>query len=300
VKKWLRVLIAVVYVVAVLAIPLTALASEVADITITATPIFTAGIINFQVTYINDQRLDFSWGYGIGATKIMIRAKYGDYPSDIPDESTTPTDGYEVYYGNGVTASDTSVDFDQSPGPIYIKAWGQKADGTWYTTADTGQEEGMGMTLLALSILALGLTAAMFATKNMMLGFPCVIFWGVMGGYSYTRSSTTWDWQYLLFFAAMGMAIFSAIAMYALRKRDLDPPKGDYLDSGSFIDEGPSRGKGGQGATLAAEPEEYEEYMNDDMDMVYRPSKRTKELHARAAARRSGQVHRKDSWGEFK
>ncbi len=90
-------------------------------------------------------------------------------------------------------------------------------------------------TLLGLSILALGLTIAMFATRNMMLGFPSAIFWGILGGFSYQQSSTTWDWQYTLFFSAMGMVIFCLFAAYALRKSDLAGPD---ADKGEFIDEG--------------------------------------------------------------
>ena len=91
------------------------------------------------------------------------------------------------------------------------------------------------VTLFMLCLPPLGLTVAMFATRNMMLGFPCAIFWGIFGGYSYLQSTETWDWQYILFFASMGMVIFSLSTMYALRKKDLAGPD---ADKGKFIDEG--------------------------------------------------------------
>ena len=99
---------------------------------------------------------------------------------------------------------------------------------------------GADLIYLVLGLLALGLTIAMFATRNMMLGFPCVIFWAVLGGYAYTESTTAWgDWQYYLFFAsAFGMTIFCALAMYGLReKRDSIADEEMEKGEGGYIDE---------------------------------------------------------------
>jgi len=86
--------------------------------------------------------------------------------------------------------------------------------------------------LLTLASIATGLTWSMFTSRNMMLGFPCTIFWAVLGGYAYTLSSTPWgDWQYYLFMGSMGMVIFSMYAAYGLRER---PSRKDD----EFIDEG--------------------------------------------------------------
>ena len=90
--------------------------------------------------------------------------------------------------------------------------------------------------MFALGVLPLGLTIAMFASKNSMLGFPCGIFWGILGGYAYSESIATWDTHYFLFFASMGMVIFTIFAAFALRKRDLDEPA---EDEGGYIDESP-------------------------------------------------------------
>jgi len=98
--------------------------------------------------------------------------------------------------------------------------------------------------LYALLAITLVLTWAMFHTKNMMLGFPCVMFWAITGGYCYTQSTTTWDIWYLLFFAStFGMTIFCAIAMYGLRTKKEEQEEGDQLidegkDETQFIDEG--------------------------------------------------------------
>ncbi len=98
------------------------------------------------------------------------------------------------------------------------------------------------MLFAMLTLIALGLLIAMFATKQMMLGFPSAIFWAILGGYCYTLSTATWDLYYFFFFASMGMAIFSVIAMYALRTKKEELAEGDeFIDEGkdnmTFIDE---------------------------------------------------------------
>jgi len=98
--------------------------------------------------------LDFTWGYSGNTTQIMIRGKYGSYPANIADNLTQPSDGYLVYYGANTTASDTSMDFDQNPGAIYYRAWGQKNDGTWDTSPDSGWKESAIMTLIGLFLFA--------------------------------------------------------------------------------------------------------------------------------------------------
>lgn len=89
---------------------------------------------------------------------------------------------------------------------------------------------------------AIFLTFAMFITRERMLGFPCLIFWAIAGGNAYTLSTATWDIYYLVFFAGMGMAIFSAIAMYALREKkdaiaDAEMDEDSKETEGTFIDE---------------------------------------------------------------
>lgn len=121
--------------------------------------------------------------------------------------------------------------------------------------------EGEAIVLFALGFIAVYLTSAMFHTKQMMLGFPCVIFWAILGGYCYLDSTATWDWQYFVFFGSMGMVIFSLLAMYALRTRKEEKKEGDEL-----IDEG----------------KEKEKFVDEDDDV----SPRRKAVRKRADARR--------------
>ena len=87
--------------------------------------------------------------------------------------------------------------------------------------------------LYLLAAVAVILTVTMFATKSSMLGFPCGIFWALLGGHAYTLSTTTWDIEYFIFFSSMGMLIFSILAAYGLRTKKEELAEGD-----EFIDEG--------------------------------------------------------------
>lgn len=79
-----------------------------------------------------------------------------------------------------------------------------------------------------IGFVAVVLTATMFATKQSMLGFPCVIFWAIMGGEAFTQSEATWDTYYLLFFACtLGMATFCALGAWGLRE-----PRDTIADEG--------------------------------------------------------------------
>jgi len=131
------------------------------------------------------------------------------------------------------------------------------------------------MLLAGLIVIATTLTATMFVSKSSMLGFPCLIFWAIMGGYCYQESATTWDIYYLTFFGAFGMAIFCAFAAYALRTKKEEAEEGDlYFDEGGdkdvkFIDEG-------DGDQNVAGDDEGE-----------KPSRRIREIRERASRRRS-------------
>jgi len=103
------------------------------------------------------------------------------------------------------------------------------------------------MLFIALAVIALGLTVAMFASRNAMLGFPSGIFWAVFGGYCYTLSTATWDVYYITFFAsALGMTTFAIFGAFALREKR-DTIADDEMDEdvgageGGFIDEQPAK-----------------------------------------------------------
>ena len=289
--KWS--LLAIVVIIAFLLVPLPVQASS-AVITVTATGYIVSPPAGFTVYYISDYEVGLTWTKGADAENTLIRAAVGRLPEDRED-------GYLVYYGTGTDVTDTGVSLDETAATIYYRAWSQTASGTWEETGVSGFIEGVGMTLLILGLLALGLTVAMFATKNSMLGFPSGIFWAVMGGYSYQRSLATWDWQYLLFFAAMGMVIFSILAAFALRKKDLDEPA---EDEGAYIDEGgpETLHRSRRTASLATAESPEGDWGDIDRLGMYETTDKTA---SRARARRQQkQTERRQGkkptpWGEF-
>jgi len=179
---------------------------------------------NFVITQTGASSINISWTMGVGADTITIRGSSDGYPDTV-------TDGYLVYSGNGTYVVVDGLAL--STETYYYRAWSHNTYGysTGYAEDHIG---GSSTSLLILAILALGLTIAMFATKNSMLGFPSGIFWAILAGFAYQQHSVTWDLLYILFFGAIGMAIFSFLAAYALRRRDLAEPD---ADKGQFIDE---------------------------------------------------------------
>jgi hypothetical protein len=185
VKRWLRAILFVVITTLWNVVPVFAATTQ--DVTITATPMTTIGILNFTITYVSDTNLQFDWGFAPGTTKIMIRAKYGEYPADIPNINTAPTDGYLVYYGAGITANDTSMDLDENPGFIFYKAWGQNADGTWQVATSTGSKESRGLQLIAIIILAALVSYFSLRSSNILLGLAAALPWLIL--LVYTRAN---------------------------------------------------------------------------------------------------------------
>ena len=117
---------------------------------------------------------------------------------------------------------------------------------------------------LVLAVIPVALTWAMFHSKSMMLGFPCVIFWAVLGGYAYGQFTTPWvDWQFYLAIASLlGMVPFCALSAYGLRE------KHDTLAEEGMEEEGE------------------EKYVDEEAEAE--PSDRTKALRDRAKRRRGG------------
>ncbi len=172
--KWLR-LIVLFGVVGISLMPIIVLAGT--GITVTVTPKVSGGITDFTVIYIDETEVDFTWGYSGNATKIMIRGKYTDYPANISDNATEPWDGYLVYYGGAVSANDTSMDFDQNPGPIYYRAWAWSAEKGWFTNPSGGWKESAIMTLLAFIAIAGVMSFLALRSSYFVLKFLAGLSW---------------------------------------------------------------------------------------------------------------------------
>ncbi len=154
-----------------------------------------------------------------------------------------------------------------------------------------------------LAFAAVGLTFAMFHTRQMMLGFPCAIFWAVLGGYAFTQSVTEGDIFYLLFFASMGMTIFSVLAMYGLKTKKQEIQDGDsFLDEQGkddrYFDEGKNpRGQADPSMEIAEAGDSMQFSASEPSRRV---SKRSKEIRNRAERRRTKGVLKPPGFGEFR
>ncbi len=135
--------------------------------------------------------------------------------------------------------------------------------------------------LFVLAGAAVFLTWAMFQTRQSMLGFPCMMFWAILGGYCYQQSTATWDMYYFTFFGCMGMAIFCAFAAYGLRTKKEEMAEGDeFIDEGKddlkFIDEGSNSNN-----------DKADRDVIENMDDMDKPRRRSRDIRDRANKRRS-------------
>lgn len=219
---WKRLIVLAVLIVIVL-MPLPALAAVTADVTITATGIVVGAPGGFTVAYISDYEVGLSWTKPEGAVNTMIRAKYGSYPA-------SPTDGYLVYYGDLEYTSDTAVSLDETATAVYYRAWSEKEPGVWSPLYAEGNIEGVGVTLLAFIILALGMMIAAFVIKRKVLAFASTGTWMVLAAYSYNRVVTEWDIYYALFFLCGGLALVSAFEPFIMRERKEEGEEEPELD----------------------------------------------------------------------
>jgi len=191
-------------------------AATTQNVEVTATPAY--GIISFSIDYISDTQMDLSWTVTGDVVNVMVRAQYGEDLDEIPNEDTAPSDGVQVYYGPGSSFSDTSMDFDQNPGPLYYKIWGQKADDKWYTGSYSAWEESAVLLLIALIILALGFTIVSFLFKKGFLAFAGAAVWMITGIYCFSRALETWDTYFSLGFLFLFLTIVFSFSPLSWRE----------------------------------------------------------------------------------
>jgi hypothetical protein len=190
---WLIILITI----AVSLVPIVVLADTTAVVTVYNTPPNSSqGITSFTVAYINDNQMDLNWTVDTTVQNVMVRAKYGSYPNNIPDENTQPTDGRLVYYGINLSAVDTVVDMNfnntadisdtsDTPFTVYYTAWAQRFDGTWYIKMNSSSKESREVVLIGM--IALGAIGSIFAIykRQLLFAVGAAAVWFLL--ISYTR-----------------------------------------------------------------------------------------------------------------
>lgn len=202
------------------------------DVVVVAVPRFGAGILNFRAQQIGDNTLNFTWDYAENVTGIMIRGNYGSYPTDITDESATPSSGFLVYTGNETSYT---YNFDENISTLYIKAWGQNNDGLWIVSPDTVRKDSA-VTFIAFMILPLVLMGLALGFKRQAIAWASIIPWLVFGFYSRSLSTETWDLYYMLFWlSVLGMPLLCMTEALLLRpkkqedKQDFYPDEADQM-----------------------------------------------------------------------
>ncbi len=208
---WKRIILIILLAMLLFATPV--LAADSVDITVTAQGIVSGGITDFTIIYVTDTRLDLTWTLGDNISKIMIRAKYGEYPADITADNETPSDGYLVYYGSGNSTSDTSMNLDQNPGPIYYRAWAQRVDGGWVTTPSEGWKESKVMTLLAIIGVAtvLSFIGVKYTQMRLIAGMAwwfVAVYWVYSPPSAIAKGSPPDVFAIVLFIAAGAIMLF--------------------------------------------------------------------------------------------
>ena len=74
------------------------------------------GPTGLTATATSASQIDLSWTNGTGAGNTMVRRKIGSYP-------TSYTDGYQVYFNNGISAADTGLSANTT---YFYRAWSEK------------------------------------------------------------------------------------------------------------------------------------------------------------------------------
>ena len=270
--KWLRVIVVVVCILLFWCCPV--LADNSADVTITASGFIVATPSGLILTYINPNQVQIDWTKGASANNTMVRGAVGREP-------TSRTDGYLVYYGTGTSANDTGVSFEETAAPIYYRAWSQADGGLWESTGISGFIEGGGMTLIALFLLALVLSAFVIwgKTPNLVITTMATGAWAVIWWYSINNPMTgmaigSIGNQFLVMVCVVGligMPLTYFMRTGNDRKQSRQNQYKERIQSGDLSEaETVSRGRTNDMGDLSAS--EYKTYIHSKL---HRPNRRT-------------------------
>ena len=154
-----------------LVIPITAFASSVELVVVTASPyIGNECVQDFSVVVISDYETQLDWIPGNG-TSTLIKGAYGRWPAGVED-------GFEVYSGNGSHVSHwLNVDIRiLSDLGLYYKVWTDLGNGTYSACYASGSVTGgEGMAEIGANLGAL----VDYLKLALIFGFPLVL--GLIG-----------------------------------------------------------------------------------------------------------------------
>jgi len=229
--KWLRLLSLAL----ILGCLLTPVAVQAANpvVTINISAWVVGAPSGLTITYVSDYQLDLTWVKGEAALNTMVRASYGSMP-------TSRTDGYEVYYGEGTSCSDTGVNFEESAATVYYRLFSQNAAGAWEDEGISGFMENPAMMLIGLIVLSLGLMVSNFIFRKGYLAFSAAGAWLLLATYAFTLRGLTFDIYWGLLILGSGLAVVSAFMPVFLKEAaggDEEELDADEADMKQFTEE---------------------------------------------------------------
>lgn len=171
IKCWRRIIPGVLLSLMVLVLPATLVSAAAPEVRITVSAWVAGYPSGFTVTYVSDYEVQIDWLKGEGAENTMVRAAFGRIPE-------SRADGYLVYYGEGISATDW-VNLEFMSVPIYYRAWSQNAMGAWEEGETTGFVESLTMAIIGFIALALGLAGLAVWKRHFFLylaGFVGILF----------------------------------------------------------------------------------------------------------------------------
>lgn len=193
---------------------------------VVAVPNVGAGITSFTATVISDTQVDLEWTYDVDVDEVMVRAQYSEMPM-------SRTEGYLVYQGSGLSASDTSMNFDETGAILYYRIWAHHSDGYWLDSeVNTAETEGFSMLFLALIVACLGLTIGGYTLHRGSLAFIGMAFWLITGVYALIEASGDWTSLYGAITWVCVAGVFATAIEGALLNRGAEQveDKLDYQD----------------------------------------------------------------------
>ena len=178
-----------------------------ADVTITASGYICGAPGGFTITYVNDCEVQLDWSVGDNAVNTMVRAAYGRFPEDI-------TDGYQVYYGNGITCTDDATSL-AAPDIVYYRAWSQNANGLWneitYGEDDTGDIMSVSFLFVGWIVLAIFFTWFSSRRPEILIRLVSSLIWMGLGFWTLTGGIDNIDminsWNQMLVWVFFLMAV---------------------------------------------------------------------------------------------
>jgi len=223
--------------------PLAVEASGAVNIGISATGTGTAPITDFVVIRGDIDETSAAWVETTGtwtipptADYVIIIRRFDRYP-----EATD--DGEVVYQGTGETFDETVT--GENIEKIYYTAW-TYGGGLWscpiYYLLEVKPKMVNAIMLIAFIILALVPTIGAFALKSgrQILGFVAAGAWLLLGIWSYTQSTATWDINYALFWLSMGMVIACSLVAVILKEKkeeEAEEATEDWGDDQELMDD---------------------------------------------------------------